>query len=78
LSRKFSDSSLYRPRYSAWKNNCDSLAVMGLHENWTLAPRFQVSGVRTKKQGAGRLGSLNARRLGSWVLGVGWVERGLV
>ena len=36
----------YRPRYSAWKNNCDSLAVVGLHENWTLALRFQVSGVR--------------------------------
>ncbi len=35
----------YRPRHSAWKNSCDSLAVVGLHENWTLAIRFQVSGV---------------------------------
>jgi hypothetical protein len=28
----------YRPRHSAWKNSFDSLAVAGLHENWTLAP----------------------------------------
>jgi hypothetical protein len=25
----------FRPRHSAWKNSCDSLAVVGLHENWT-------------------------------------------
>ena len=36
-----------RPRHSAWKNSCDSLAVVGLHENWTLALRCQVSGVST-------------------------------
>ena len=34
----------FRPRYSAWTNNCDYLAVMGLHENWRLALRFQVAG----------------------------------
>jgi len=27
-----------RPRHLAWKNSCDSLAVVGLHESWTLAP----------------------------------------
>ena len=25
----------YRFRYSAWKNGCDTLTVMRLHENWT-------------------------------------------
>jgi hypothetical protein len=34
------------PRHSAEENGCDSSAVVGLHENWTLAIRFQVSGVR--------------------------------
>jgi len=34
----------YRSRHSAWKNGCGSLIVVGLHENWTLAIRFQVSG----------------------------------
>ena len=33
----------YRPRHSAWKNDCGSLIVVGLHENSTLALRFQVS-----------------------------------
>ena len=42
----------------------------------------EVSGVgcqdkEARSREAGRLGSLNARRLGSWELGVGWVERGL-
>jgi len=39
----------YRPRHSAWKNNRDSLIFWGLHENWTLALRFQVSGVSSEK-----------------------------
>ena len=38
-----------RPRHSAWKNGCDSLTVVGLHENWTLAIRCQVSGVSREK-----------------------------
>jgi len=47
-----------------------------------LRNQIECSGVGTKKhrarsREAGRLGSLNARRLGSWELGVGWVERGL-
>ncbi len=33
----------YRPHHSAWKNSCDSLTVVGLHENWALAFRCQVS-----------------------------------
>jgi hypothetical protein len=39
ISAKFSGFWIhdgeYRPRHSAWKESCDSLAVMGLHENWT-------------------------------------------
>jgi hypothetical protein len=30
-------------RHSAWKNGCDTLTVVGLYENWTLALSFQVS-----------------------------------
>jgi len=26
-----------RCRFSAWKNGCDALTVVELHENWTLA-----------------------------------------
>jgi hypothetical protein len=42
----------------------------------------QCSGVgcqakEARSREAGKLESLNARRLGSWELGVGWVERGL-
>jgi hypothetical protein len=29
-----------------WEKDCGSLTVVGLDENWTLALRFQVSGVR--------------------------------
>jgi len=32
-----------RLRHSAWRNGCDTLSVMGLHENWTLALRCQPS-----------------------------------
>ncbi len=32
---------IYRLRHSAWKNSCDSLAVVGLYENRTLALRCQ-------------------------------------
>jgi len=43
--------SWFRPHsrchHSAWTNGCDTPTVVGLHENWTLALRFQVSGVKT-------------------------------
>jgi len=39
----------FRPRHSAWKNNRNSLIFGGLHENWTLALRFQVSDVSSEK-----------------------------
>jgi hypothetical protein len=42
----------YRYRNSAWKNGCDTLSGVGLHENWTLALRFQVSGVRSENEKA--------------------------
>jgi len=43
---------------------------------------MEVSGVgfqdkEARSREAGRPGSLNAGRLGSWELGVGWVERDL-
>ena len=51
---KLTDKFTYnRPRHSAWKNGCDSLIVLGLYENWTLAIRFQVSGVSREKARAG-------------------------
>ena len=37
------DCNDFRPRHSAWKNSCESVAVMGLHENWTLVLRCQMS-----------------------------------
>ena len=43
----------YRCRHAAWKNGCDTLTVVGLHENWTLELRFQVSGVRSENARAG-------------------------
>jgi hypothetical protein len=39
----------FRPHHSAWKNGGDSLIVVGLHENWTLASRCQVSGVSRER-----------------------------
>jgi hypothetical protein len=42
-----------KPRHSAWKNGCDSLIAAGLHENWSLPLRFQVSGVSREKARAG-------------------------
>jgi hypothetical protein len=39
----------YRSRHLAWRNGCDSLIVVGLYESWTLARRFQVSGVSGEK-----------------------------
>ncbi len=42
-----------RPRHSAWKNSCDYSTVVGLHENWTLALRCQVSGVSRENASAG-------------------------
>ena len=44
---------IYRCHHLAWTNGCDTLTVVGLHENWTLALRFQVSGVRSEKAKAG-------------------------
>jgi hypothetical protein len=44
-------ASTLRP--PAWKNGCDSLSVVGLHENWTLTLRFQVSGVRRENARVG-------------------------
>ena len=38
---------------SSLENGCDALSVVGLHENWTLALRFQVSGVRRENARAG-------------------------
>ena len=38
-----------KPRHSAWKNGCESLIVVSLYENWTLAIRFQASGVSREK-----------------------------
>jgi hypothetical protein len=35
----------FSSRHSVWKTGCDTLTVMGLHENWILALRCQVSGV---------------------------------
>ncbi|MEE9611687.1 MAG: hypothetical protein V3W19_10560 [Desulfatiglandales bacterium] len=43
----------FRPRRSAWENSCASLTVVGLHENWTLALRCQVSGVSSENVRAG-------------------------
>jgi hypothetical protein len=42
-----------RPRNSAWKNSRDPLILEGLHENWTLALRFQVSAQPPAKKTAG-------------------------
>jgi hypothetical protein len=43
----------FRSRHFAWENGRDSLTVVGLHENWTLVLRFQVSGVRSENARAG-------------------------
>ena len=43
----------YRSRHFAWENGSDSLTVEGLHENWTLVLRFQVSGVSSENARAG-------------------------
>ncbi len=40
-----------RCRHAAWENGCDTLTVVGLHENWTLALRFQVSVVKKVRTG---------------------------
>jgi hypothetical protein len=51
---KFSPITLVsRPRHSIWKNGCDPSTVVRLHENWTLALRFQVSGVRGENAKSG-------------------------
>ncbi len=44
---------IFRPCHSAWENSCDSLTVVGLHENWTLALRCQVSGNSSENARAG-------------------------
>jgi hypothetical protein len=43
----------YGTRHSDRKNDCDTLTVVGLHENWTLALRFQVSGVSSDNARSG-------------------------
>jgi hypothetical protein len=44
LKKNYGKGVIFRPRHSGWKNGCDSLTVVGLHENWTMSLRFQVSG----------------------------------
>jgi hypothetical protein len=46
-------SSYSRYHHSAWKNGCDTLTAVGLHENWTLALRCQVSGVSSENARVG-------------------------
>ncbi len=41
ITGNFCDYPYFRPRHSAWKNSCDSLAVVGLYENLTPVLRFQ-------------------------------------
>ena len=60
-----------------WKNNFDALDVVGLHENWTLARRFQVSagvGLSYEKGRIGPGGSTN-RGIGGQERGQGSVQR---
>jgi hypothetical protein len=45
--------SYFKSRHSAWKNGCDTLTVLGLHENWTLTFRFQVSAQPPAKKTTG-------------------------
>ena len=42
-------------RHFAWENGSDSLTVEGLHENWTLVLRFQVSAQPPAKKTAGQI-----------------------
>ncbi len=44
-----------RSRHSTWKKGCDSLTVVGLHENWTQALRCQVSAQPPAKKTAGQI-----------------------
>jgi len=53
MKRQISYTFNYRSRKSAWKNGCDTLTVVGLHENWTLALRCQVSGFSSENARAG-------------------------
>jgi hypothetical protein len=48
-------SSHYRPRHLTWEKCYDSLTVTGLHENWTLALRCQVSAQPPAKKTAGQI-----------------------
>jgi hypothetical protein len=49
----FPGLSEFRYHHSVWKNGCDTLTAVGLHENWTLALRCRVSGVRCQQSDDG-------------------------